>query len=425
MDASPALEVGPEILDPARYAREGYPHETFRRLRDASPIHWIEMPRTPFWAVTRHADIVEISRQPELFSNLPHFQIVVGAEYGSEDAREPETIIQMDPPRHRRYRELISRRFTPRALGPVEAALDPIADEVLSALEAEAPEGECDFVERIAAPFPMAVIAWLLDVSRADWPLLFEWTNAVAAPGEPEFRRPGETPHEARLRASKSLYDYFAALADERRKGDGDDLVSLLARAEVDGAPLSPHTLVSYYLLLVVAGNETTRNAISGGVHALMERPDLWREVASDPSKVRGAAEECLRWSTPVVQMARTATRDTELRGRRIRAGQTLALFYASANRDERVFEAPFEFRTDRSPNPHLAFGIGEHFCVGAHLARIEIRAMLRRLVARLEALEPAAPPTRLSASSVGGWRTLPVRYSFTRPSREVPPRSG
>ena len=408
-----SLAVGPELIDPAYYARDGYPYETFKRLRDEAPVYWYGEHELPFWAITRHADIVEISRQPELFSNLPHFQIVVGAEHGSADDREPETIIQMDPPRHRQYRDLVSRRFTPRALGYVEAALEPIVDEVLSALESEASEGEIDLVERIAAPFPMAVISWLLDVPREDWPDLYEWSCAVVTPSDPEYQAGGESAHEVRLRASQSLYEYFGKLAEQRRNGDGDDLVSLLARAEVDGEPIEPHILVSYYLLLIVAGNETTRNAISGGLHALIERPAIWDEIAADPSKIKAAAEECLRWSTPIVQMARTATRDTELHDQKIRKGETLALFYASANHDERVFPQPHEFRLDRQPNPHIALGIGEHFCVGAHLARIQIRSMLGRIVSRMERFEITKPPTRLFASSVGGFKTLPVRYAF------------
>ena len=370
---------------------------------------------SPNWAITRHRDIVEICRNPELFSNLPHFQINIDAPFGSADAREPETIIQMDPPKHRRFRELISHRFTPRALQSVEAALDPIADEVIDALEVEARTGECDFVERLATPFPMAVIAWLLELPRSDWPLLFEWTNGVAAPNEPEYQRGGETAHETRLRCSSSLYDYFGVLARERETGDADDLVSLLARARVDGEPLSPHILASYYMLLVVAGNETTRNAISGGLHAFLENPARWEQLASNPGLAKDAGKECLRWSTPVVQMARTATRDVELHGEQIRKGDTLACFYASANRDERVFAKPFEFRFDRRPNPHLAFGIGEHFCVGAHLARIEIRSMLRRLTARFDRFEATGTPERLQASTTGGWKRLPVRYAFKR----------
>ena len=259
----------------------------------------------------------------------------------------------------------------------------------------------------------MAVIAWLLEVPRADWPGLFEWTNGVVAPNEPEYQRAGETPHETRLRCSKSLYDYFGELARARAEGDGEDLVTLLARARIDGEPLPPHLLASYYMLLIVAGNETTRNAISGGLQALIEHPALWDRLAADPRLARDAGEECLRWTTPVVQMARTATRDTELHGEKIRAGDTLACFYASANRDERVFDSPDSFRFDRRPNPHLAFGIGEHFCVGAHLARIELRAMLRRLTARFERFESAGPPERLQSSTTGGFKRLPVHYAF------------
>lgn len=408
-----AFAVGPEIIDPTHYQRDGYPHGLFSRLRDEAPVYWYADNTLPFWAITRHADIVEISRQPELFSNLPHFQIFVGAQHGNSDQREPETIIQMDPPRHRQYRELVSRHFTPRALAPVEAKLGAMADELLSALESDAPAGEIDFVKRIAAEFPMTVISWLLDLPRADWPALTQWSNAVVTPNDPDYREPGEDPQEVRLRASQNLYEYFGKLAEERRHGDGEDLVSVLARAQVADKPLDPHVLVSYYLLLIAAGNETTRNALSGGLQALMERPAVWDEIAADPSKVTAATEEILRWSTPIVQMARTATRNTELHGQKIRKGETVALFYASANRDERVFENPFEFRLDRRSNPHLAFGIGEHFCVGAHLARIEIRCMLERLVSRCERFEPVKAPTRLFASSVGGLKTLPVRYAF------------
>jgi len=408
-----SLDPGRALLDPVRYAREGYPDALFKRLRDEAPICRVSDPMVPYWAITRHRDIVEICRNPELFSNLPHFQINIDAPFGSADAREPETIIQMDPPKHRRFRELVSHRFTPRALQSVEAALDPIADEVIDALEAEGASGECDFVESLATPFPMAVIAWLLEVPRSDWPELFEWTNGVVAPNEPEYQRGEESPHETRLRCSKALYDYFGELAREREKGEGDDLVTLLARARIDGEPLPPHILASYYMLLIVAGNETTRNAISGGLKAFLENPDRWDELAASPGLAKDAGEECLRWSTPVVQMARTATRDVDLHGEKIRKGDTLACFYASANRDERVFANPFEFRFDRRPNPHLSFGIGEHFCVGAHLARIEIRSMLRRLTARFERFEAAGTPERLQASTTGGWKRIPVHYAL------------
>jgi len=409
------FDPGAVLLDPARYAMEGNPDEVFKRLRDEAPICRVSDPQLSYWAVTRHRDVVLMSRDPRTFSNVPHFQIVVDAPYGSGDDREPETLIQMDPPMHRRYREIVSQRFTPRALRSVEVALDSIADEVIDSLEADGASGACDFVARLAAPLPMAVIAWLLEVPRSDWPELFDWTNAVALPSDPAYRQAGEDAHETRLRSTKQIYDYFLDLARERARGDGDDLVSIVARARIDGEPLSEHALASFYLLLVVAGNETTRNAISGGMHALLENPARWDELAANPGVARDAVEECLRWSSPIVNMARNATRDLELHGQKISKGDTFVLFYPSANRDERVFDDPYTFRFDRRPNPHLSFGIGEHFCLGAHLARIEIACMLRRLTARFEAFESAGKPERLRASAVGGWKTLPVRYVFKR----------
>jgi cholest-4-en-3-one 26-monooxygenase len=405
--------AGPELIDPALYARNGYPHETWGRLRQQAPVYHYEGPDFPFWVLTRHAEIVEVSRQPHLFSNQPRFQIVVGSDYASKDEREPETIIHMDPPRHRRYRELLSRRFTPRALAAVEPEVDAIAKKLLDELASEATTGECDFVERIAAPLPLSVIAWMLDVPRADWAQLYDWTNSVVSPTDPEFQLPGESAHETRLRASNQLYGYFGELAEQRQGGDGDDLVSVLVRARIDGDPLGAHELVSYYLLLVAAGNETTRNALSGGLLAFLEHPDQWRRLVENPDLTRRASEEVLRWTTPVIQMARTTTRDVELAGQKIPAGETLALFYASANRDEAVFEDPFRFEIQRHPNPHLSLGVGEHFCMGAHLARLEIRVLFRQLAQRFRTIERSGPAERLQSSSTGGVKSLPIHYQM------------
>ena len=402
---------GPELIDPDHYARHGYPQDAWRRLRDEAPVHRVEGPDYPFWALTRHQDIVEVSRDPLLYSNRPRFQIVVGADYGSDDDREPETMIHMDPPLHRRFREILARRFTPRALSALEEGMTALATEIVDRLFQEAEEGECDFVDRIAAPLPLAAVAWLLDLPRADWLPLYHWANAVVGATDPEYQRAGETAHETRLRASDEIYGYFHGLLADRAKGEGDDLVSLLTRAEVEGAPLTSHQLVSYCLFLVAGGTETTRNALSGGMQGFFAFPDQWQALVKDPARIPRATEEVLRWATPVIQMARTPVRDVEIRGQRIPAGETLALFYGSANRDDRVFEDPFRFDIGRAPNPHLTFGIGEHFCLGANLARLELRAMLQQLVSRFAWLEPAGDPERLRSSSTGGFKTLPVRY--------------
>lgn len=411
VDVQEMLQRGADSIDPDRYGREGYPHELFAQMRAAAPACRIEGPDYPFWALTRHADIVEVSRRPEIFSNSPRFQIVVGADFASDDAREPETMIHMDPPKHRQYRDLLAKRFTPRAMRGIERALAEIASEIVDELRAEGLEGECDFAERIAGPLPLAAIAWLLDLPRADWKRLYDWANAVVGATDPEYQQPGESAHETRLRASAEIYAYFESLAADRVGSRRDDLVSILARAKIDGQPLAPHELVSYCLILVVGGTETTRNALSGGMLGFFEAPEEWHSLVADPGLAPLATEEILRWSTPVVQMARTPLEDVEIAGQRIPKGEPIALFYASANRDERVFRDPFRFDIRRHPNPHLSLGVGEHYCMGANLARVELRVMLRQLAERFESIAPAGPPVRLRSSATGGVKSLPVRY--------------
>ena len=253
---------------------------------------------------------------------------------------------------------------------------------------------------------------------RADWKDLYDWSNAVVGATDPEYQKPGESAHETRLKASVALFEYFGELTRERSRGRGDDLVSVLARAKVDGAPLPHRALVSYCMLLVAAGSETTRNALSGGLLAFMDAPDQWRLLAENPSLVTRATEEVLRWATPVVQMARTPVQDVEIEGQKVCAGETVVLFYGSANRDERVFNEPFRFDITRHPNPHLSLGVGEHMCMGANLARLELRVMLRELVGRFREFELAGPIERLRSSSVGGVKTLPIRYRLNNTTK-------
>ncbi len=401
---------GLELIDPDEYARHGYPHAAWRRLRREAPVFRVERSDPPFWALVRHADIVAVSRQPQRFSNEPRFQYVAGAHGENFVAR---TIISMDPPQHRRYREVASPRFTPRALRALAPEIDAIAGEVLDALAAVGPSGECDFVEAFAAPLPIAVIARMLGLPHADWPRLYAWTNRIVVASDPRFRAPGASQEETRREATDELFGYFRELLARRRCEPRDDLVSALADARIDGAPLAELDLLAYYLILVAAGNETTRNAISGGLLAFLEHPSEWRRVCRDPALLPLAVEEVLRWTSPVVQMARTATCDGEVGGTPIRAGDTLVMFYPSANRDEALFPDPDAFRVDRQPNRHLAFGVGEHVCVGAHLARLELAAAFRQLARRLEHAELAGPPARLRSSMVGGLARLPIRYAL------------
>lgn len=397
-----------DLVDPVRYARHGCPHAAWTRLRAEAPVAYLAPPgHRPFWAITRHADIVPIASQPRRFSSA--HGIVLGGT--SAVPVESEMIVLLDPPRHVALRRAASRRFTPRAVRAQHAEVERIAIEILDREATAGEVAESDFVERFAAPLPIAVIAWMLGVPRGDWELLFRWTNEVIGKDDPEYRRPGETPGQTIKRARGELHAYFARLIETRRRDPGDDLVSELLHADVDGRPLTQEQLLAYCELMVEAGNETTRNAISGGLLAFCEHRGEWERLRDHPELLPDAVEEILRWVSPIIHFTRTATEDCEVRGQSIRAGDQVALFWASANRDEAVFADPFSFRVDRRPNPHLAFGIGEHFCMGAHLARMELETMFRHLLARLSSFEPSGPVERLSSAANGGLKHLPLRY--------------
>ncbi len=402
----------PPIIDPARYAAEGYPHELWTRLRREEPFAYTEVPgRKPFWAVTRYADIVAISRQPRLFANAPRFAVNPDAK-PSDVQGEERHLLNMDPPEHGAYRRLLSARFTPRALRSSEARILEIARRVVDDVAGDGGERELDFVTDIAAVMPIAVVAEFLGVPESDWPLLFQWTNQVVGPADPEYQT-GASGGETLDRARAAVFDYFGEMLAKRRRQPTADLTSLLANARVNGAPVPELELLSYCLVLVAAGNETTRNATSGGLRALIEHPEQLARLRADPARLPGAIEEILRWTSPVVHFCRTATGDAEVGDHKVRAGDCLALFYPSANRDESVFAAPFRFRIDRTPNPHLAFGIGEHFCLGAHLARLELRAILTAVLERIDRVELAGTPDRLRSVIVGGAKHMPIRCAF------------
>jgi cholest-4-en-3-one 26-monooxygenase len=256
------------------------------------------------------------------------------------------------------------------------------------------------------------VIAEMLGVPRSDWDQLFRWTNEIIAPQDPEFQHAAnayDTLNEARI----ELFTYFQDLAERRRSRPEGYILSVVANGKVNGAPLPPVELLSYFFLLVVAGNETTRNAMTGGMLAFLEHPGKWRKLQADAGLVDSAVEEIVRWTTPVIQFARTATADYELRGKTIRAGESVCLFYASGNRDEEVFDDPFAFRVDRDPNPHIGFGMGEHVCLGAHLARLELRHAFAQLRERLVRCEPSGPVARVRSSFVGGIKRAPMRWEM------------
>ena len=403
-----------DVIGPDTYAAEGYPHAAWRRLRQESPVHWFDLPGgVGFWAVTKRSDIVRISKQPERFRNGPRLAIFEEGAPVEGERTLARHLLNMDPPEHAAFRKAASGWFTPRAIERRRPEVERIVREHLDAMAGDGETREGDFVADLAAPVTLSVLADMLGVPRRDWRLLFEWTNRIAGASDPEFQQVG-APQGTVESARTALFRYFLELAEERRATPRDDMVSVLARAEVGGRPIPTFELLSYFLLLVVAGNETTRNAASGGLLAFVQKPGELERLRSEPALLDGAVEEIVRWTSPVIQFCRTPVEDVEIRGRRIRAGDSLCLFYPSANRDEEVFGDPDVFRVDRRPNPHLGFGIGEHFCLGANLARLELRVAFRHLAARLRHVELAGPVERLRSSFVGGIKRMPIRYRLT-----------
>ena len=395
-----------DIATPEHYEQNGYPHAEWTYLRKHAPVFWYERGNVdPFWAVTRHADIVELSKQPDRFLNQPRLAVFTNdLEFPEERVRH---LLNMDPPDHGRYRNVAAKQFTPRAVSALAPHVERITRDVLD--EAGRMES-CDFVKEVSAKITIAVIAEMLGVPREDWDLLFRWTNETIAPQDPEFQRGGSV-KDTIEQSRAELFQYFHEMASKRRAQPTGDIVSVVANGSVDGKPLDPLTLLSYYFLLVVAGNETTRNAMTGGLLAFIENPDEWRKLVKDPALVDPAVEEIVRWTTPVIQFCRTATQDYVLRGQKIRAGESLCLFYPSANRDEEIFDEPFRFRIDRWPNEHIGFGRGEHVCLGAHLARLELRCAFAQLRERLQHVELAGAPERARSSFVGGIKRVPIRW--------------
>jgi cytochrome P450 len=379
-------------------------------------VHWSEPPGyRPFWAITKHADIVEVSTQPDTFRSFGRFILFPEAAIlggpSLEEAPPLRMLVNMDPPEHRDYRRLVSGWFTPRAVMRLERRLEVITREIFDHLAKDGGEYECDFVRDVAALQPLRMITEILGIPREREEFVLRVTNENFGVEDPDFQRAGTT-QEERLGFLQEAFAYLEQITTDRRAHPRDDLSTVLAKATLPGGePVPQFELFSLYFLVMVAGHDTTRNAISSGMLALLEHPEELARLRRNPGLVETAADEIVRWTTPVNHFVRTATVDYTLRGKRIRRGDSVALFYASANRDEEVFPDPFVFRIDRDPNPHLGFGIGEHFCLGAHLARLDLKVFFRQLAERLESIELVGPVERLHASFVGGPKRMRVRY--------------
>lgn len=397
-----------ELVDPDAYERAGIPHEQLAWLREHDPVHRHHgdpaRGNPPFWAVTRHEDVVHVSRHPEVFSSYERLALF-------DEPTEEHLLLQrmmmlnQDPPDHTRKRSIVNRGFTKRAIGAVEEHIRDICRRLVA--ETLERGDEADFVRDLAAPLPLYVICELLGAPPEDRQKIFDWSNTLIGADDPEFQI---TPEDGQ-QAAGELYAYANTLAEERRKNPREDIVTKLLQPDADGEILSGDEFELFIMLLSVAGNETTRNAASGGMLALLEHPDQWARLKSDPKLVWTAADEIVRWVTPVNLFRRTAVRDTELGGQKISAGDKVVVFYGSANRDEKIFADPFTFDVGRDPNPHLGFGGGgPHFCLGAHLARLELGVLFETLLDAMPNIELSGNVRRLRSSFINGIKEMPVR---------------
>lgn len=413
---------GLDLISPQVYGERGLPHDQWRELRQLERLQRYDPEGfDPFYPVVRHDQISEISTQPERFLN--RFGIVLESQEqkriieGDHGLGQMNVIIGMDPPEHRDYRKVAASWFTPRAIKRIA----PIAEESARALvdglveRASGGEGECEFANEVAAAHPLRILSTIIGVPREQEPQLLRLTNELFAADDPDLQRKGEDRTQAVQALAMEFFQLFNAIIEDRRANPTDDLASLLANGKVNGEPMGLMETLGYFLITFTAGHDTTKNALASGIQALAERPAEFEKLKRNPDLVTSAVEEILRWTSPVNYMKRVVAEDLEFRGQKLRKGENLVLFYASANRDEAVFDDPYTFRIDRDPNPHLAFGIGEHFCLGAHLARQSQRALLRELIRRIDVLELADDPVRISSSFVVGLKKLPLRYRVSQ----------
>lgn len=397
-----------DLVDPGAYERGGIPHEQLAWLREHEPVHRHhgdpERDHPPFWAITRHEDVVHVSRHPEVFSSWERLALF-------DEVPEEHLVLQrmmmlnQDPPEHSRKRSIVNRGFTPRAIGALAEHIRDICRRLVD--ETAARGDEADFVRDLAAPLPLYVICELLGAPPEDREKIFTWSNTLIGGDDPEFQR---TPEEGQ-EAAAELYAYANVLAADRRENPREDIVTRLLQPDAGGEVLTGDEFELFVMLLSVAGNETTRNAASGGMLALLEHPEQWARLRADPSLVRTAADEIVRWVTPVNMFRRTAMRDTEIRGTKIAEGDKVVVFYGSANRDEAVFADPYAFDVGRDPNPHLGFGGGgPHFCLGSHLARLELSVLFETLLDAMPNIELSGNVRRLRSSFINGIKEMPVR---------------
>ena len=390
-----------DLLDPASFSR-GHPHEQYRWLQEHAPAYWHEEPNGPgFWALTRYQDVADVGRDPKTFSSEPTIMIADPAPGSGLEFGDHKMMLMMDPPAHTAYRKIISREFTQ---GPA-LALRPRIQELSRLIVDEVIErGECDFVADVAGELPSYVIAELMGIPLDDGRELYQLTETIHSAAE-------TLPEGAQAHAVMRMFQYAQRIYEDKLANPAEDLASKIVHAQVDGRRLDALDFQLFFLLLIDAGGDTTRNLVAGGLHALLETPPALAALRADPSLIPGARDELLRWVSPVIYMRRTALEDTEIAGRRIRAGDKVVRYFGAANRDPRQFAAADGLDITRSPNPHIAFGAGAHVCLGQHIARVEIDCMLAEVLERMHDIELAGPPEWLASNFISGIRRMPIRF--------------
>jgi hypothetical protein len=418
------INIAEPLVDSSAYA-DGRVHESHRWLRANNPLGRAELEGfDPFWVVTKHADILSVSRQNDLFHNGDRPTVVTN-RLGEKRTREitggsPHlvySLVQMDPPDHPKYRALTQAWFMPANLKKLEARIRTIAKRAVDAMCAK--PGRCDFAAEVAAPYPLHVIMEIMGVPEDDEPRMLRLTQELFGPQDPEIMRALDmlSPEQLTDLISATVEDfnaYFRRLSAERRANPREDLATVIANATIDGAPISDIGAMGYYIIVAAAGHDTTSSSTAGAIWALAESPCEFAKVKNDPSLIPSLVDEAIRWMTPVKHFMRSATADTQLAGRKIAKGDWLMLCYASGNRDEEMFEDPYAFRVDRKPNRHLSFGSGAHLCLGQHLAKMEMRILFEELLPRLFSLELAGEPKLTQASFVNGPKSVPLRFALT-----------
>jgi cytochrome P450 len=419
-------EMVATVIDPAAHADPARLHAAYAWLRKNDPIGYAaDLPDLdPFYAVTKHADILEISKDNVLFpyGDMPStFANKEGVAQNKALKAQGRpllyTLVQMDEPDHMKFRALTQAWFMPKNLMKLETRVRELAKDAVDRMAALG--NECDFVNEVALHYPLRVIMEILGVPREEEPRMLKLTQELFGATDPDLKRKSEVEDTPEARAAEvqaviaDFFTYFNAITESRKAHPLGDVASVIANAKIDGQPITPFDAVSYYVIIATAGHDTTSSSTAGGLWALADNPDQLAKVKNDLSLIPGLVDESIRWTTPVRHFMRTAARDTEVNGRKVKKDDWLMLCYPSGNRDEEVFEDPFKFKVDRTPNRHLAFGYGAHLCLGQHLAKMEMKVLWEELLPRLKKVEIAGDAKLSEASFVNGPKKLPIRYTL------------